>query len=83
MRANRRKLVGVVVSDKSDKTIVVQVERLVKHPLLKRYVKKRKKFMAHDPNNDCKMGDKVEIVESRPLSARKRWHLVRIIEKAK
>ncbi|SDO02020.1 small subunit ribosomal protein S17 [Desulfonauticus submarinus] len=83
MRANRRKLVGVVVSDKGDKTIVVQVERLVKHPLLKKYVKKRKKFMAHDPNNDCKMGDKVEIVESRPLSARKRWHLVRIIEKAK
>ncbi|MDQ7031208.1 MAG: 30S ribosomal protein S17 [Desulfonauticus sp.] len=83
MRANRRKLIGVVVSDKNEKTIVVKVERLVKHPLLKKYIKKRKKFMAHDPSNECKVGDKVEIIESRPLSARKRWHLVRIIEKAK
>lgn len=83
MRANKRKLVGIVVSDKNDKTIVVRVDRLVKHPLLGKYIKKRKKFMAHDPNNECKIGDKVEIIESRPFSARKRWHLVRVIEKAK
>lgn len=83
MRTNKRKLVGIVISDKNDKTIVVRVDRLVKHPLLGKYIKKRKKFMAHDPNNECKIGDKVEIIESRPLSARKRWHLVRVIEKAK
>jgi len=83
MKENKRKLVGFVVSDKNDKTIVVKVERLVKHPLLKKYVKRRKKFMAHDANNECRIGDKVEIIESRPLSARKRWSLVRIIEKAK
>ena len=79
---NRRTLTGLVVSDKADKTIVVRVETLVKHPVLKKYVRRRKKFMAHDPANDCGIGDKVLIVESRPLSARKRWHLVKILEKA-
>jgi small subunit ribosomal protein S17 len=79
---NRRVLTGQVISDKADKTIVVRVETLVKHPLLKKYIRRRKKFMAHDPANDCGIGDKVQIVESRPLSRRKRWHLVQILEKA-
>lgn len=77
-----RTMTGVVVSDKNDKTIVVRVETLVKHPLLKKYVRRRKKFTAHDPSNECGMGDMVKIVEYRPLSRNKRWHLVSIIEKA-
>lgn len=77
-----RMLVGTVVSDKSDKTIVVRVETLVKHSLLKKFVRQRKKFTAHDPMNECKIGDKVKIVEFRPLSRNKRWHLVTILEKA-
>ncbi|MBO4311933.1 MAG: 30S ribosomal protein S17 [Desulfovibrionaceae bacterium] len=77
-----RVLVGTVVSDKSDKTIVVRVETLVKHPLLKKYVRRRKKFTAHDPENACGMGDKVKIIEYRPMSRNKRWHLVSILEKA-
>lgn len=77
-----RKLTGVVISDKNDKTIVVRVETLVKHPLLKKYVRRRKKFTAHDPENSCGIGDKVRIVEYRPMSRNKRWHLVNIIEKA-
>jgi len=82
--ANRkgRSLVGTVVSNKNDKTIVVRVETLVKHPLLKKYVRRHKKFTAHDPNNECGMGDKVRIIEFRPLSRNKRWHLVSILEKA-
>lgn len=79
---NRRVLTGTVVSDKADKTIVVRVETLVKHPLLKKYIRRRKKFMAHDPANECGVGDKVQIVESKPLSRRKRWHLVQILDKA-
>lgn len=81
-KGNRRLLTGLVISDKADKTIVVRVETLVKHPLLKKYIRRRKKFMAHDPSNDCGVGDKVQIVESRPMSKRKRWHLVQILEKA-
>lgn len=77
-----RALVGTVVSDKNDKTIVVRVETLVKHPLLKKYIRRRKKFTAHDPQNECAMGDKVKIIEFRPLSRNKRWHLVSILEKA-
>ena len=80
--SNRRVLTGVVVSDKADKTIVVMVETLVKHPLYKKYIRRRKKFMAHDPQNDCGIGDTVSIIEHRPLSARKRWHLEKIMEKA-
>lgn len=79
---NGRKLVGTVVSDKSDKTIVVRVETLVKHPLLKKYVRRRKKYTAHDPENTCGIGDKVKIVEYRPMSRNKRWHLVQVLEKA-
>lgn len=81
-KGNKRTLEGVVSSDKGDKTIVVQVETLVKHPLFKKYIRRKKKFMAHDPANECAVGDKVQIVESRPLSRRKRWHLVQILEKA-
>ncbi|WP_300158041.1 30S ribosomal protein S17 [Solidesulfovibrio sp.] len=81
-KSNRRQLTGVVVSDKADKTIVVMVETLVQHPLYKKYIRRRKKFMAHDPQNDCGIGDTVSIIEHRPLSARKRWHLVKIMEKA-
>jgi len=81
-KSNRRVLTGVVVSDKADKTIVVMVETLVKHPLYKKYIRRRSKFMAHDPQNDCGIGDTVSIIEHRPLSARKRWHLEKIMEKA-
>ena len=80
--SNRRTLTGTVVSDKGDKTIVVSVATLVKHPLFKKYTRRRKKFMAHDPNNDCGIGDTVTIIEHRPMSARKRWHLSKIVEKA-
>ena len=78
----RRTLVGLVVSDKNDKTIVVQVETLVMHPLVKKFIRRRKKVMAHDPQNECQIGDKVQIIEFRPLSRQKRWHLVEILEKA-
>lgn len=81
-KSNKRMLTGYVVSDKNDKTIVVRVETLVKHPLLKKYIRRRKKLMAHDPQNECGIGDKVQIIEHRALSARKRWHLVNIVEKA-
>ena len=77
-----RTLTGIVISDKNDKTIVVRVETLVKHPLLKKFVRRRKKFTAHDPMNECGIGDKVKIVEFRPMSRNKRWHLVTILEKA-
>ena len=77
-----RSLIGTVVSNKNDKTIVVRVETLVKHPLLKKFVRRHKKFTAHDPNNECGMGDKVIIIEYRPMSRNKRWHLVSIVEKA-
>ena len=77
-----RTLVGTVNCDKSDSTIVVRVETLVLHTLLKMYVRRRKKCTAHDPNNECGIGDKVKIVEYRPMSRNKRWHLVAVLEKA-
>jgi small subunit ribosomal protein S17 len=81
---NRRKTkVGFVVSDKMDKTIVVAVEDFVRHSLYGKSVKRTKKFKAHDENNECKIGDKVRIMETRPLSKDKRWRLVSIIEKVK
>ena len=79
---NGRTLVGTVISDKCDKTIVVLVETLVQHPLLKKYIRRRKKFTAHDPMNECGIGDKVKIVEYRPMSRNKRWLLVSVLEKA-
>jgi len=80
--SNRRTLTGTVVRDKGDKTIVVSVATLLTHPLFTKYIRRRKKFMAHDPNNDCGIGDTVTIIEHRPMSARKRWHLSKIVEKA-
>jgi small subunit ribosomal protein S17 len=77
------KKIGKVVSDKMDKTIVVRVVRQFMHPLYKKVVRKHKKFMAHDETNDCKIGDIVEITEHRPISARKRWTLTRVIERSK
>jgi small subunit ribosomal protein S17 len=81
-RGIRRQLIGTVVSDKMDKTAVVQVERLVKHPMYKKYIRRRNKFTAHDKDNTCAIGDKVMITESRPISKRKRWRVTDIIEKA-
>ena len=77
-----RTLVGHVVSDVNDKTIVVRVETLIQHPLLKKFIRRHKKFTAHDPNNEGKVGDKVSIIEFRPMSRNKRWHLVSVLEKA-
>ena len=77
----RAEKIGIVASDKMTKTVTVRVDRLVKHPVYRKYVKKRKKFMAHD-DLGAKIGDKVKIVETRPLSARKRWRVVEIIQKA-
>jgi 30S ribosomal protein S17 len=77
-----RTLVGTVVSNVNDKTIVVRVETQVKHPLLKKFIRRHKKFTAHDPENTCGLGDVVKIIEFRPLSRNKRWHLVSILEKA-
>jgi small subunit ribosomal protein S17 len=82
-RGKRKVLVGKVVSDKMDKTVVVAVERLVRHPLYKKVLKKTTKFKAHDEKNECRVGDKVEIMETRPLSKEKRWRVVNILEKAK
>ena len=79
----RQRKIGVVTSAKMQKSIVVMVERLVKHPLYKKYIKRRSKFMAHDERNEAKEGDVVLIEETRPLSKRKRWRLVKILEKAK
>ena len=82
-RNNRKTKIGVVVSDKMDKTIVVSVVSNVKHPLYKKVVKITKKFKAHDENNECKIGDTEEIMETRPISKTTHFRLLRIIEKAK
>jgi len=81
-RNYRKTRIGKVVSDKMDKTIVVAVETFVKHPLYNKRVKRTVKFKAHDEENTCSMGDKVKIMETRPLSKDKRWRLVEIVEKA-
>jgi small subunit ribosomal protein S17 len=81
---NQRKIrIGVVSSDVRDKTVAVDVERLVRHPLFGRVIRKRARLVAHDENNEARIGDKVEVMETRPLSKTKRWRLTRIIEKAK
>ncbi len=82
-RGLRKTRVGIVVSNKMQKTIVVKVERRVKHPLFGKYIKLSKKFMADDAQNECNIGDKVRIMETRPLSKHKNWRLVEIIEKKK
>jgi small subunit ribosomal protein S17 len=81
---NRRKLrVGKVVSDRMDKTVVVSIERLVKHVLYGRYVRRRSKFKVHDEKNECRVGDTVRFMETRPISKDKRWRFVEIVERAK
>ena len=79
----RKTRVGVVVSDKMDKTIVVAIQERVRHPLYKKIVNRTKKLKAHDENNECRVGDVVMVMETRPLSKDKRWRLVEIVEKAK
>ncbi|RLB04732.1 MAG: 30S ribosomal protein S17 [Deltaproteobacteria bacterium] len=80
---NRKTLIGVVVSDKMDKTAVVQIQSLVKHPVYKKYVRRYTKVKAHDAENRCHIGDRVKARECRPLSKTKRWIVVEIIERAK
>jgi small subunit ribosomal protein S17 len=82
-KSSKRILQGRDVSNKSDKTIVVSITRQVAHPLYKKYFKRTKKFMAHDAQNDCNIGDTVKIRECRPMSARKRWELIEVVERAK
>jgi len=82
-RGLRKTRIGIVVSNKMNKTITVAIERRVPHPIYKKYFRKTTKLMAHDESNTCGIGDKVKITETRPLSARKRWRLVEILEKAK
>jgi small subunit ribosomal protein S17 len=80
-RGIRRQVVGTVVSDKMEKTVIVQVERLVKHSLYKKFIKRQNKFAAHDEKNECRIGDKVMITESRPMSRMKRWRVSEIVQK--
>ena len=82
-RGLRKRLVGTVVSNRTDKTALVLVERLTRHRAYKKYVRRRAKYMAHDAENRCHIGDKVRIVESRPISKRKRWRVADIIQKSK
>ena len=82
-RGLRKTRIGFVVSNKMDKTISVAIERKVPHPIYKKYFKKTTKLMAHDEKSECNLGDRVKIMETRPLSARKRWRMIEIIEKAK
>jgi small subunit ribosomal protein S17 len=81
-RGRRAEKIGIVASDKMQKTVVVRVDRLVKHPTYKRYVRRRTKFMAHNEIEGVSTGDQVRIVETRPLSARKRWRVVEVLRKA-
>ncbi|MBP8002184.1 MAG: 30S ribosomal protein S17 [Chloroflexi bacterium] len=83
MREQRKRLTGVVTSDKMDKTVVVAVTTIKRHPLYGKVLKYVKKYKAHDENNDAKMGDTVQIIESRPISRHKRWSVVAITERAK
>ncbi len=78
---NRRKMTGVVVRDKMDKTVVIEVEKFLKHPKYHKYLRRKKRYKAHDEKNECRVGDRVLIMESRPLSREKRWVVKEIIEK--
>ena len=82
-RPLRKTRIGVVVSNKMEKSISVAIERRVPHPIYKKYFKKTTKLMVHDEKRECQVGDKVKIMETRPLSSKKRWRLVEIVEKAK
>jgi small subunit ribosomal protein S17 len=81
-RGSRKERVGMVVSDKPDKTVTVSVETLVRHPLYKKRIRRSKRFMVHDEGNEARVGDTVRIIETRPLSARKRWRLANIVSRA-
>ena len=81
-QGKKKQMVGTVVSNKMDKTVVILVERLVQHPLYQKYVRRRARFSAHDEGNACNIGDKVTITESRPLSRTKRWRVSEVLEKA-
>lgn len=81
-RGIRKMRVGTVVGDRMDKTVVVQVQRLVKHPLYQKYTRKRAHYKAHDEKNECRIGDRVLMMETRPLSREKRWRVKQILEKA-
>ena len=81
-KKNRRELLGLIVSDKMDKSVVVQVERFIQHKVYKKYIKRYKKYHAHDENNECNMGDTVKIIETRPLSKLKRFRVCEIVKKA-
>jgi small subunit ribosomal protein S17 len=80
-KSSKRELLGIITSDKMNKTVVVTVERLEKHPVFKKYIRKRTTFKAHDEKNECRMGDKVMIRECRPLSKDKCWRVVNILER--
>ncbi len=82
-RNSRKVRIGTVVSNKMQKSIIIAIERRVAHPIYKKYFKKTTKLMAHDEENQCKIGDVVKVMETRPLSKRKKWRLVEIVEKAK
>lgn len=82
-QTKRKTRIGLVSSDKMDKSVTVSIEKRVKHPIYKKYFKKTTKFMAHDEKNECKQGDIVKIMETKPMSKKKRWRLVEIVEKAK
>jgi small subunit ribosomal protein S17 len=81
-RGVRKKRVGIVLSNKMDKTVVVRVDRLVKHALYKKYIRRRVKYVCHDEQNRCQIGDKVAIIETRPFSKMKRWRILKVVEKA-
>jgi len=81
-RGTSKTKTGIVISNKMEKSIVVRVDRKVKHQMYKKYITRSSKFMAHDAKNDCQIGDKVRIIESRPLSKEKRWRLLEILERA-
>lgn len=82
IRKNKKELIGLIVSDKMDKSVVVQVERFVQHKVYKKFMKQYKKYHAHDESNDCKIGDTVKIIETRPLSKLKRFRITEIVKKA-
>ena len=81
-RSNRRTRTGIVTSNKMDKTVVVSVQRILQHPIYQKFIRRNSKVLAHDENNECQIGDTVSIMETRPLSRRKRWRVYEIIEKA-
>ncbi len=81
-RSNRRTRTGIVTGNKMDKTVVVSVQRILQHPIYKKFIRRNSKVLAHDENNECQIGDTVSIMEVRPLSRRKRWRVCEIVEKA-